>query len=203
MQNDGGGGNFLMFDIQTKGLQSAISGLERFTEDMKDLNSIEQQLSRLADAMVADLVEATPVGETGVMQNSWKKTMFRSKGEVGYNIVNTAEYAGFVVQGTGVYGPNASMIRAPEGKMFVFMYQGAKWVIKEHAGQVPNKELNLKFEELPDMQIRAVDRILRGLVDVYFGRKNEPFMNVHEAEMLQNEMRTPVVNDDDDTWEGI
>jgi hypothetical protein len=172
---------FIVMDIQTQGLVDAITGLDRLNADMRDMRSIRDQMEVLTTALITDLIEATPVGETGELAAGWDvEDASVGNYEFSTKIINRSDHAAFVIQGTGIYGPTGHEIVA-QNKPFKFTWQGRQFKLRSHSGQTPNIEINQLLDSIPDMSIQASGRALRGAVDVIFNRQGAPFMDVMEA----------------------
>jgi len=170
----------VVIDVQTVGLVEAVTGLDRLNANLRDMQSIRNQMDVFLVNLMNDLRAATPVGETGEMQESWDIEESAGNYEFIASIVNNAPHARYVIEGTGVYGPRGSEIVA-QGKPFTFFYEGRKFKLWSHHGQPPNLELNQLIDSIPDQTFRVAGRVLRGQVDVVFNRQVTPVMDVEEA----------------------
>lgn len=166
---------FVAVTLESQGLSEAITGLDRLDASLRDMQNLSNDFDiLLADALVR-LVEVTPVGEGDERPHPRMRDSWDAEGgpqgnyEWAGRIFNTAPHAKFVLQGTGVFGPTGRPIVAQPGNPFRFVYQGRRFVLREHQGQPPNDELNfLLDEELPDQTLRAAGRALRGEVLAHF-----------------------------------
>lgn len=62
----------------------------------------------------------------------------RKEGEMSYTVFTPTEYASFVHEGTGIYGPAGRRITPKRASVLVFDWMGDTWFRKSVAGQRPN-----------------------------------------------------------------
>ena len=176
----------VVMTVTTGGLVDAVTKLDRMDGDMRDMQSIGVQMDTALVNLINDLIAATPVAETGRLQEGWD---VEEVGQVDYElerrIVNRAPHATFVIQGTGIYGPEHQMIAAQPGRPFVFTWRGRRFKLMQHKGQSPNVEINELLDSIPDVTFRAAGRGLRGLVDVLFTRQAQPYTSLADVEAMQ------------------
>jgi len=75
------------------------------------------------------------------------------RGQQSYGIVALgAKYTGYVIRGTGIYGPYKQRIRPVRKKALAFSYGGAQVVVRSVAGQRPNPfHLRARKKALPKL----------------------------------------------------
>lgn len=72
---------------------------------------------------------------TGRLRSSIKTSPLRFRGANGAQVGTNVNYALYVHEGTGLYGPNRRVIRAASGKVFAFEPKGARRAALKASGR--------------------------------------------------------------------
>ena len=94
-------------------------------------------LRRATLYLEARVIEEAPV-VTGNLRNSISSYVIDA-GSRSYGVVTVgSKYAGFVIRGTGIYGPRKQRIYPTTKKALAFSYGGVKIVVRSIKGMRPN-----------------------------------------------------------------
>ncbi len=81
--------------------------------------------------------------------------------EYNWRIYTNVEYALFVHEGTGVYGPMGQRIVPVQAKALVFTWQGKTWFLSSVAGQKPNPYADRAIQAADSRTDEFIARALR------------------------------------------
>ncbi len=145
------------FTITVRDDQRTLDLLELFPA--KTQQAIDQALEIIGPRVLQDLKDATPVGETGGLKEAW--VLFPV--DQGMHFVNDKEYATWVEEGTGVFGPRGEPIVPKNAKKLVFIARdGQKIFARSIKGMQERPFIDAAFDE-DELVNELGDLIVQGI----------------------------------------
>ncbi len=121
--------------------------------------SIDQALSIMGSRMLQELQDATPKGETGNLAAGW--TVFPV--DQGLHFINEVEYATWVEEGTGIFGPTGQIITPKNAKKLRFVARDGTLIFtKSIKGMQERPFIDAAWDE-DEMADEIADLVVQGL----------------------------------------